>query len=667
MPTTTADEQTLVLLQPQADGLKETKQNLATTIKGGTIVPDARFGHAVELGDAEGNGITVPDGGKMDFSRGLTLEAWVYLTPPDDKKPHPGGTLFQKIGSFSFNLKDDKLNNAWMVFPSEPVATSTDKQFKYYPVESETFYGSMQIAPHRWTHLAITYDPVVKVIRTWIDGSLDRTRYLWREGDVPLQVDSRGALSIATGMKNLRLGPIRVSGVARPINDVPPLEAFVNALPYRKQVAVSLDYINPAQLPLDIVIQWENPNGSSTVLQRFPLTDARRKDVVITPTGWKALYTMTVKAFKNNHEEYSRSVRVLNGDSTKEPVRIDEQNRLIMNERPVFPFMMYHAYAEDFSQLAKMGFNIITPRAPNSAYMGMSPGSDAEIATARQYLDAAKAAGTTLSMSGRDALLRGVMALKDHPGLAIWYGADEPWGRLERLRDSYNAVKQVAPERPIINVQNNLTRLQETAEGADIIGCDPYPIPNVSLRYVADATKVTVRSVGGLKPVWTVIPQYETKLPTVEELRCMAYLAIASGANGLGIYAWDDRSPKTQKGWYTKENPEDVKVLSTVMSELVKLEDVLLIPNSTRAATFAPENAALHVALKEGEKDSYLMVVNDSRVVEEATLSIDGLQSADGVSTQDANDKLSIRGGKVLVQLPPLGAKLFKLSNVRKN
>lgn len=147
----------------------------------------------------------------------------------------------------------------------------------------------------------------------------------------------------------------------------------------------------------------------------------------------------------------------------------------------------------------------------------------------------------------------------------------------------------------------------------------------------------------------------------------MSYLAIASGAQGLGIYAWDDRNAITKEGWYTKDHPEDLKILETVIGELKAMQDVISIPNSSRVLTFAPTNPALHAALKEDSDGNYLMIVNDSRKAEEATLSLDGLRSADGVSIHDASVKLTIREGKVAVSLPPLGTRLYRLVNGKKD
>jgi hypothetical protein len=171
--------------------------------------------------------------------------------------------------------------------------------------------------------------------------------------------------------------------------------------------------------------------------------------------------------------------------------------------------------------------------------------------------------------------------------------------------------------------------------------------------------------VGGLKPVWTVLPQYESKLPTEQELRCMAYLAITSGANGIGIYSWDERTPKTPQGWHVTEHADDLKILSTVIGELAAHQDILMIPNTPDAVTFSPANPALHAALKESAQGKYLIVINDSRKAEEGTLSIQGIQSADGIDLLNANNKIAIRDGKLNINLPPIGTALFQLSNVK--
>lgn len=674
--TPTVDANTVLLLRAQDGGLKDEKGAFEATVKGGEIVPDERFGHALQFGEEGGNGISVKDGGKLDFSRGLTLEAWIQLQQPDEKTPHPGGPLFVKMGSFYTTLKANKFNVDWMVFPTVPVATTTDKQFKTYPVGGTGFPGYIALPANRWVHVALTYDPVLKVARSWVDGQPDWTEYYPREEAMPLQNDPAKALSFLQGMKNVRVGAIRVSDVAREIEPLPPFETYVHALPYRKKSAVIFDHIIASHLPVEVTLQ-----SGDKALQRFSLTEPQRKILVFDPPVSQGQYPLTIKATAGGQEVYSRTAEMYAGDNTKDAVRIDEKNRLVLNGKPVFPLMIYHTFIEDVPQLAKLGFTLFTPRYPDSKLMGLPTRDDKTIAIAKQYLDAAKASNIYMAPGGgifgagggsTQVNEKGIKALTDDPALGVWYGADEPGrSKIEQLQPGYTAAKQIGT-RPVFSVTNRSDHMPTLAQTADILGSDPYPLPNISLRAVADFTKYSANATAGLKPVWTVIPQYQyresdNKRPTEQEMRCMAYLAIASGAQGLGIYAWDDRDAITKEGWYTKEHPEDVKILETVMGELNALQNVLIIPNSTRSLTFAPDNPALHAALKEDGDDNYLLLVNDSRKAESATLSLAGFKSADGVAMRDAGEKISIRDGQVLVQLPPLGARLYQLSNVQKN
>jgi hypothetical protein len=276
----------------------------------------------------------------------------------------------------------------------------------------------------------------------------------------------------------------------------------------------------------------------------------------------------------------------------------------------------------------------------------------------QSLLKAAQSAGVHLSMGAKTHV-----AALDQPALALWYIADEPWVTLHKLIVSYNAAKALDPDVPTLIVQNNLTRMSESAEGTDIIGCDPYPIPRVSLRAVSYATDATVRAVAGIKPVWTVVCQYkyahDDKRPSLQELRCMFRLAIISGANGLGVYAWDDRA-KDGTGWYTKNDPEAVNILRQAVGELVRLNDILVIPNAPRKLSISPANPALHAAVKEADGKMYLFVANDARQAQEGALRIDGLTQAQATPLDGANP-LTFAAGQATLKLPPLGVGLYEI------
>lgn len=672
----TLDSSTLLLLQPQVDGLKDKKEAFEVSVKGGSIVPDERFGHALQFGDDAGNGIIVNKSGALDFSHGFTLEVCLQLQQTDDKTPNPGGNPFTKMGSFYTTISKGRFNVDWMVFPTAEIFTTTDTQYDTYPVSRTGFPGYIDIPANRWVHIALTYDPVLKVARSWVDGRLDWTEYYSPEEAMPLKNDPSHDLNFGRGMKNVRIGEIRVSNVSRAINTLTPFETYVHALPYRKQSAVIMDHIEPSALPLEVVFQ-----SGGKRLHHFTLTDAATRTVFFEPPVSDGQYTLTIKATSKGKELYSRTVDLYAGEDTKQAVKIDEGNRLVIDDNPIFPLMVYHTFLEDIPVLAKIGFTMFSARYPDNEGFSLPSRDDKTIATTRRFLDAAKengiflvandgiyAGGGTTTQINR----QGIEALTDDPALAIWYGADEPGRtRIEQLQPGYTTAKQLGM-RPILSITNRNDHLQRLGETVDILAPDPYPIPNVSLRDVADTTKYAVNAVAGLKPVWTIIPQYQyyendNKRPSEQELRCMSYLAITSGAQGLGVYAWDDRNAITKKGWYTKEHPEDLKILETVIGELNAMQNVLIIPNSPRVLTFSPANPALHAALKEDGEENYLMVVNDSRKAEEATLLLDGLQSADGVEVHDASVKLTIREEKVAMQLPPLGTRLYKLVNVKKD
>jgi hypothetical protein len=689
IPKMAVDDRTVFFLQ--VDGKKgelaDATGRFQPAVSGGVLFDDDVFGRCIRFGNGDKNGVSVPDEGKLDFTGGFTLEAWLYLeekTNPaiaggtgrsasagdnlDKMKyvPNRGGTLAVKVGSFAFSIADGKLNNEWMVFPTEPVFTTTNSQYNYFPVDTETFGGCMSLPVDRWVHLAISYDQEMKIIRTWIDGGVDRTRFLVREEDAPVLSDPKSAIQFLGNMKNIRLGAIRWSRGARRIGETPALEIFVHQFPYdNNRLMLVVDHIDRTLcLPLELTLIWERPSGSSSVIKRLSLDSHERRKIFIEGAeapGWNgALYTLTVKAYAAHRQVFSQAVRV---------VKVKPDGRVIINKdhsisvdgKRIFPIHIYNVFPEDYALLAEMGFNVIMPRGQNLTWMNIA-GDDQGIADARSCLAEARKQKVFLMMMARADVLKSVFALKDSPAFPMWYAFDEPWGNFEKVRESYNMVKLVDPGRPILCTQNNITQFEKTAEGADIIICDPYPLPDVSLRHVVYHTRAAMNAGAGMKPVWTTVCQYSGKHPNVQELRCMLYLAVTAGANGLGIYAWDDR-PKKKEGWYTKEHPEDVQVLRTVIREIHSLENILVIPNSARKAVFVPPNSALHAAVKEAGDARYLVVVNDSRREESAELSIEGVADAKGccLAAGGPSNDIQIVKGKVSLACPPLGAAVYEL------
>jgi hypothetical protein len=606
----------------------------------------------------------VKDDGNMRFEDGVTLEAWLFFEEPPPEK----GALFgMKIGSFAWDIRNAKLNTAWLNFPNEPIATTTPEQFKYYPVGVELINGLLTLPTGKWVRLTASYDQGLGVVTTLVDGVIDRRRYRYR-GPQSLQSDRKSPITLLQGFRNCRVGAIKLS-TGRPDVVPPSMEAYLNALPYLGKVMITLDHIDPRlDLPIDVTIGWEKASGAAVTLQKLTLDSSARRDVIFdAPTWANSLHSYTVQATSKGQQCFSRTLRLANVKPAGRTT-INEDRTLSRDGKKFFPIMIYHAMPEDFPLMAELGFNVVLNDFNlNRAHAGDRPGY---IKTLTECLDAAEKNHLYMIASANAGYgkLFTIAAAQKHPALLLWYGDDEPWGDLTRLTESYNTIKMLEPDVPILVVQNNYSRLQDTAPGADILATDPYPVPNVSLRAVVDATQTALRASASHKPVWAVLPQYGGKVPTREELRCMTWLAIASGATGLGYFTWDERvidpATKQLKGWFTKDHPEQIEDLRAVLKEVRTLEPILLSATAPQQPTLTPANPAIHVLLKESAGHRYLIVANDSRQAEETTLKIEGaadatLRRIDGGATTPA---LRLTKDEFKLSLPPLAAATYELA-----
>jgi hypothetical protein len=159
----------------------------------------------------------------------------------------------------------------------------------------------------------------------------------------------------------------------------------------------------------------------------------------------------------------------------------------------------------------------------------------------------------------REARLRALVErLKDHPGLGVWKGVDEPeWGKhpVEPMRRAYDFIDKVDGRHPVFVVQaprGTVDTLKPYDPTYDITGVDVYPVgyppgqhsaeANKNLSMVGDFTKRMMTVADGKKPVWVVLqisfsgtikPGKTLRMPTFPQTRYMTYQAIASGARGL--------------------------------------------------------------------------------------------------------------------------------------
>jgi hypothetical protein len=293
-----------------------------------------------------------------------------------------------------------------------------------------------------------------------------------------------------------------------------------------------------------------------------------------------------------------------------------------------------------------------------------APSLDAQIATERARLDAAAAHGlkcwvwlgalTDLAPGASDAPLRRVVdALRTHPALGAWKGHDEPAhssvppGNLAR---GHQVVSSLDPTHPLVIIQaprGSSDGLVPYRPAFDIGGVDIYPVsyppgihsdlPNNDLSVVGDVAQ-WIRHAAGTKPVWLTLqiawsgvlpPVHVPRFPSNDDLRFMAYQAIANGARGLAFFGGhltQVMSPAdASSGWNWTFWTESLEPLVRELSSTA-LAPALTARASESSIHTQPHSADVEIATRQTAK--FLYVVAARRGGPTSRIGIAGLPPA---------------------------------------
>ena len=282
---------------------------------------------------------------------------------------------------------------------------------------------------------------------------------------------------------------------------------------------------------------------------------------------------------------------------------VDRANRLIVDGRPFFPIGWYASVDEtQLAEIADSPFNCL-----------LAYGTDlVPREQMRRFLDRMQAAGLRLvyclndvyptatdlankgweGIRGNDAIAAAVVATyRDHPAVLAWYLNDEiPHALAPQLEDYYHRIRSADPAHPCFIVLCNRSEFSYFPQTTDILGVDPYPIPQDPITRVAGFVTGARKAVWDNKPVWLVPQafawyQYNSKnpdrghpptdedlrtgrAPTREEERCMTYLGLIHGAKGLIYYCYYDLRvlPQYREMWgWMKAIAAEVKTLTPAL------------------------------------------------------------------------------------------------------
>ncbi len=316
-------------------------------------------------------------------------------------------------------------------------------------------------------------------------------------------------------------------------------------------------------------------------------------------------------------------------------VWIDEHRRTIVDGKPFFPLGMYAGNVGRRAEYVKGPFNCVMPyEAPDAVGMDFywTNGVRVIYSVKDVYAGANHAPASVTSEDAADSYVRAkVDAFKNHPGLLAWYVNDElvgdGWhGALTHRRDF---LEQADPDHPTWSVVYQLQFLRELAPTFDIIGTDPYPVPDKPLSMVTDWTRQTDRAYFALRPMWQVPQAFdwggyrsewpgspENRMPTVDEMRSMSWQCIASGANGLIYYSFAAIQKQTHGLPFAKAWADICKV----GEEVRRYIPVLLSVEPTPEVTGAPSEWGVRVWRKDGT--TWLLAVNAQDKADSAEITL---------------------------------------------
>lgn len=244
-----------------------------------------------------------------------------------------------------------------------------------------------------------------------------------------------------------------------------------------------------------------------------------------------------------------------------------------------------------------------------------------------------------------------------HPELSMARAQERAELMCRGMIDGYHLTRKMAPGIPVwMNhaPRNQISQLAAFNEGADIVGCDIYPVPrhpaishsdldNALISSVADYT-VRMQAAAPWKPVWMVLQGFgwgdiqpnqseqvrkELRRPNFGESRFMAYDAIARGAKGI-LY-WGTA--------YVEKESEFLTELLRVIRELHELQPVLSAPRAalditvSYRPTFGSVDRKPVVLPKAYGKIPWLIAVNEWSEGLACTLS--GFGNLEGVRYRD--------------------------------
>ena len=246
-------------------------------------------------------------------------------------------------------------------------------------------------------------------------------------------------------------------------------------------------------------------------------------------------------------------------------VTYDRDHRLWVEGNQIFPIGIFNIMEpEDLDIVKEAGFNTVVVPSPRASYL---------------LADSAAAKGIGLVVASpstrKDFWVMREQKFGNHPALVAWEVVQRPDAKAihpDVMLALYQILTEVSPTHPVATTLVYPDSMREYARATDIIIPWDLPVPQLPITRIADVVSNAREATGGRKPVWALIQATgnawatdntmddtaEGRLPTIAEVRALAYLALVHGADGLMFYAYNIIQSASQRSFRIQRDAPDL-------------------------------------------------------------------------------------------------------------
>jgi len=321
-----------------------------------------------------------------------------------------------------------------------------------------------------------------------------------------------------------------------------------------------------------------------------------------------------------------------------------------------FPVGIFAAAPDDLAAIRAAGFNAVQSYDPKPE-------------TIRKMAADAKSLGLKFLPDLRAYQAKISRDVGGNLELLGFYIEDEPEGRSVSPKKIQALKESLKEDHPRVLTAVAMVRPQMVAtyrDSADVFMIDPYPVPHMPMTWLSDSLEEAAHHVAKER-IWAVIQAFGgeryikegwPRRPTFEEMRCLTYLSVIHGAQGVFYFS----CPEVRK------DAASWAGLQKIVGELRELRTWLVLPQENTHLSLemtspfkadAAGRPAVHFSQKQKGIESLLILVN---VIDKpVSFSLHGFSSnVPWLKDPFSNHKLVVQDGNIREKLDPYEARVYR-------